>query len=115
MCQDFCFPAARAHFQEGKQLLPHQPVDTTTASAPLLRFQETVWEGREDSTKNSAAVGAGGEFKAQIKEINPSDLQGSKKVLLCPFSAQAVNDIVAPSSYLSDRELQMLTAGAEAL
>lgn len=79
MCQDLCFPAARAHFQEGKQLLPRQPVD-----ALLLRFQETAWEGREDNTKNSAAVGAGGEFKAQIKEINPSDLQESKKSVIVP-------------------------------
>lgn len=64
-----------------------------------------MWEGREDNTKNSAAVGAGGEFKAKIKEINPSDLQESKKVLLWPFGAQAVNDIGALLSYLSDHEL----------
>lgn len=50
--------------------------------------------------KNSAAVGAGREFKVQIKEINLSDLQETKEVLLCPFSAHAVNDILAQLSYL---------------
>lgn len=51
-------------------------------SRRLCRKEEKITPKKKE---NSAAVGAGREFKAQITEINPSDLQESKKVLLCPF------------------------------
>lgn len=38
-------------------------------------------------THNSAAAVADREFKVQIREINPSDLSESKKMLSCLLSA----------------------------